>query len=385
MHADNRVAMEWLARDGFEGRFRCIYLDPPYNSGRTFADYTDARSPEVWRAMIRERLAATRPLLAPDGAIFAEIDDTELGALQLLLDETMGRDNRVATITVVRSASTGHKAQNRGPVNVTDYLLVYARDKRRWAGTPQWRVRRGYDFAYATYVPNPDDPPPEWTFTPLSKHVLYTLGFASMRAATQALGRERVDLEVARFAMAHHANVVRFAQPRYEAVSHEARGLIDRSKREPEKVHVLKRPGFKPMWLRAGNRILRLSDKVRTVDGRAVLVEPLTNVWDDVPFQGIAREGGVVFPRSKKPERLLERVISMATSAGDWVLDPFLGSGTTAAVAHKMGRRWVGIEEGAHLDTLCLPRLRRVVDGTDPGGVTRAQGHRGGGGFGVYG
>ncbi len=113
-------------------------------------------------------------------------------------------------------------------------------------------------------------------------------------------------------------------------------------------------------------------------------MEPLTNVWDDVPFQGIAREGGARFVRNKKPEKLLARILALATDPDDWVLDAFLGSGTTAAVAHKMGRRWIGIERGDHIDALCVPRLRRVIDGTDATGVTRAFGWTGGGGFRVW-
>jgi adenine-specific DNA-methyltransferase len=136
--------------------------------------------------------------------------------------------------------------------------------------------------------------------------------------------------------------------------------------------------------LRGGNRILFLNDKVHESNGRRVLVEPLTNVWDDVPFQGIAREGAARFVRNKKPERLLARILSLSTDPGDWVLDAFLGSGTTAAVAQKMGRHWVGIERGEHVDSLCLPRLRRVVDGQDATGVTRAFGWKGGGGFRVW-
>ena len=184
--------------------------------------------------------------------------------------------------------------------------------------------------------------------------------------------------------MEHAEHVVRFAQPRYEAVSAAARALIDRSRRTPERVLSLPRPGRKPLVLRGGNRVLRLADKVREQEGRRVLVEPLTNVWADVPFQGIAREGGARFVRNKKPERLLARILELATDPGDWVLDPFLGSGTTAAVAHKMGRRWVGIEQGDHVDGLCLPRLRRVVDGQDATGVTRAFAWKGGGGFHVW-
>src|SRR5262249_2557856 len=150
-----------------------------------------------------------------------------------------------------------------------------------------------------------------------------------------------------------------------------AQRAIQASRGRPDEVLRLERSGFKDMYFRAGNRVLFLGDKVETVAGRCVLTEPLTNVWDDVPFQGIAREGGVVFTRNKKPERLLQRVLAMASNPGDWVLDAYLGSGTTAAVAHKMGRRWIGIERGEHVDEMCLPRLRRVVDGLDPTGISR--------------
>ncbi len=177
---------------------------------------------------------------------------------------------------------------------------------------------------------------------------------------------------------------MRFAQPRYEAVSREAQALIDRSRREPERVLRLARAGRSDLVLRGGNRVLFLAAKVALRDGRRVLVEPLTNVWDDIGFQGIAREGGVRFVRSKKPEKLLARILAMSTDPGDWVLDAFLGSGTTAAVALKMGRRWIGIERGDQVDALCLPRLRRVVDGVDDGGVTRTFAWRGGGGFDVW-
>ena len=146
----------------------------------------------------------------------------------------------------------------------------------------------------------------------------------------------------------------------------------------------LARAGRRPLVVRGGNRVLHLADKVAEREGRRVLVEPLTNVWDDVPFQGIAREGGARFVRNKKPERLLARILSLQTDPGDWVLDPFLGSGTTAAVAHKMGRRWVGIEQGEQLASMCVPRLARVVSGDDHAGITRARAWRGGGGFGVW-
>jgi adenine-specific DNA-methyltransferase len=372
LHCENLDAMQRLARAGFAGRFRCIYFDPPFNSGRRFAEYDDAFAPAVWRAMILERLGAARELLADTGAIFVEIDDTELGPLQVAMDEVFGREQRISTITVVRSAATGHKAINPGPINVADYLLVFAKDRQRWRCNPVVRERARYDGAYSTWLCNPGDAIESWRFTSLASEVRAHLGRAPSRS------------EVESHALAHPSHVVRLAQPRYDAVSREARSLIDVSRREPQRVLRLQRPGYKDLVLRGGNRVLFLADKVSRIDGRSVLVEPLTNVWDDLGFQGIAREGEARFVRSKKPEKLIARILALSTDEGDWVLDAFLGSGTTAAVALKMGRKWIGIERGSHVDTICLPRLRRVVDGTDKAGVTRAFGWTGGSGFDVW-
>ena len=176
VHAENLDAMRRLARGGFAGRFRCVYLDPPFNSGRRFVEYDDALEPRAWRAMIFERLEAARELMSDDGAIFVEIDDTELGPLQVALDEVFGREQRISTITIVRSAATGHKAGNRGPVNVTDYLFVYAKDRARFRYSPVLRERARYDAAYSTWLENPRDPAAEWRFAPLRAHLRALLG-----------------------------------------------------------------------------------------------------------------------------------------------------------------------------------------------------------------
>jgi len=380
---DNLVALEWL-RHEFEGRFRCVYLDPPFNTGRTFAEYGDARSPAEWRDFMGARLAAVRPLMAPDGAVFLEVDDTELGAAIAISDAVFGRASRVSTVTVVRSASTGHKAKNRAPVNVTDFILIYSAEPGAFAYRPLRRVRAGYDRAYSTFLSNPEATEAEWRFEPLGRVVARQAGHASAASARRTLGGGVFDEALAAFAIAHAGQVVRFAQPRYEAVSRAAQRGIDASKRAPERVIRLTRHGFPDLILYRGNRILFLASKVAETKDGPRLVEPLTNVWDDIPFQGIAREGGVVFRRNKKPERLLERILTIATEEGDWVLDPFVGSGTTAAVAEKMGRRWVGIDDGAVLESLAVPRLLRVVRGEDPTGITGAPARRGGGGFSVW-
>lgn len=380
VHGDNLDVLRALA-PRFVGSFRCAYLDPPYNTGRTFAEYDDDRAPDEWDAMMRPRLQALRPLIADDGAVFVEIDDTQLAPLTLLMDEVFGAKNRVSTITIVRSAPTGHKAINAGPVHVSDFLLVYAKDKRAWRYRPQLRVRTSFDAAYSTWLENPDNKPSKWRFRPLKAAVAESLGHGSSREASRALGREAFLARVEAHALRRAGHVIRFAQPRYEAIGTTAQRIVDRSRAAPGQVFVLERERRPPFIVRGGNRILFLADKVRDVDGAPAIVEPITNVWDDVPFQGIAREGGVVFSRNKKPERLVGRVLAMASDPGDWVLDPFLGSGTTAAVAHKMKRRWIGIESGDHATTLAEPRLRRVVDGADSTGITATTGWKGGGGF----
>jgi adenine-specific DNA-methyltransferase len=382
--ADNAVVLEAMHAE-YEGRFRCIYLDPPFNTGRLFDQYDDARKPGEWRTMMRERLRLLRPLLAEDGAIFVEIDDTELGPLHVLMDEVFGRAQRVSTVTIVRSASTGHKAKNRGPVNVTDFLLIYEKSRGAWRCRQQERVRETFDHAYGTFLVNPAASHEEWAFEPLARRVARSHGFSTATRAVHGMGKAAFRQSVGLFALAHADHVVRFAQPRYEAVSKKAQSLIQRSREQPEVVMRLERPGHSDMILKGGNRVLFLSRKVQNTAEGPRIVESLTNVWDDVPFQGISREGGVVFARNKKPERLLARILALSTEEGDWVLDPFLGSGTTAAVAHKMRRHWVGIELGQHAFDLCVPRLTRVVDASDKTGMTRALGWQGGGGFAVYG
>jgi adenine-specific DNA-methyltransferase len=292
------------------------------------------------------------------------------------MDEVFGRKNRMSIITVVRSASTGHKAINPGPVNVTDFVLVYAVDRKQSPLYPLQRVRKTFDHAYSTFLENPKAPFGEWRFCPLRAQVAQVLGHDGTRAARKALGGEAFDQEVVRFALRNPSHVVRFAQPRYDAVGKRVQALIDASRKRKDQVLCLRRDKLPDFFVRNGNRILFLADKViSTADGPG-LSEPLTNVWDDLPFQGIAKEGGVKFERNKKPERLLERVLNLGSAPGDLVLDPFVGSGTTAAVALKMGRSFIGVDAGDHLLSLAVPRLRAVLDGSDQSGIPGNPGER---------
>ncbi len=380
---DNLLALKALEQE-FTGKIKCIYIDPPYNTGQAFAYYDDGVEHSLWLSLMRDRLEILWALLAPDGALFVEIDDTESSYLQVLLDEIFGRRNRVLTVSIKRSAATGHKTINPTPVNVTEYIHIYAKEKSTWKYKPISVARGDYDWAYSVRLINPTDHYSEWRFEPLGEHVAKTSGFDSAKQAKKALGKKSFDEKFVAYAMAHPQEVVRYAQPNYSGVSQAARDMIDASKKNGGRILRLEREGFSDMYFKDGNRILFLGDKVEGEGDAAGIVEPLTNWWDDIPWQGIAREGGVEFPKSKKPEKLIKRILDMATDPGDLILDSFAGSGTTGAVAHKMGRRWIMVELGEHCHTHIIPRMKKVIDGTDKGGITEAVGWKGGGGFRYY-
>ena len=380
---DNLLALKALEQE-FAGRIKCIYIDPPFNTGQAFEYYDDGIEHSLWLSLMRDRLEILRTLLSKDGSLFVEIDDTESSYLQVLLDELFGRRNRVLTVSIKRSAATGHKAINPTPVNVTEYVHIYAKDKSEWNYKPTYVSRVDYDWAYSVRLVNHLDSFSKWHFEPLGEYVATILGFESARRAKKELGKKVFLEKFVEYALSHPKEVVRYAQPNYSGVSQAARVLIDKSKKNGGFVLRLERKEYSDMYFKDGNRILFLADKVEGDGDTAGLIEPLTNWWNDIPWQGIAREGGVEFPKSKKPEKLIKRILDMATNPGDIVLDSFAGSGTTGAVAHKMGRRWIMVELGDHCHTHIIPRLKKVVDGEDQGGISKAVNWKGGGGFRYY-
>jgi adenine-specific DNA-methyltransferase len=193
-----------------------------------------------------------------------------------------------------------------------------------------------------------------------------------------------LDDELDRFTLANAERVVQLARVLPKDVGAEARVQLDLSIKTPGRVFRAKREGKGDVFFLNGKQIIFYASKVREIDGIRTAGLPLSTIWDDVPSNNVHKEGGVRFPNGKKPEALIKRVIELSTKRGDIVLDSFAGSGTTGAVAHKMGRRWIMVELGDHCTTHVLPRLKAVVDGNDPDGVTRALGWRGGGGFRFY-
>ncbi|MCB9760281.1 MAG: site-specific DNA-methyltransferase [Alphaproteobacteria bacterium] len=365
IHGENLAALTALM-PGIEGQVRCVWIDPPYNTGnrkappRGQAGYHDDRSSADWLAMMRPRLDLLRRCLRPDGSLFVQLDDNEMDALKLLLDELFGRDAFISRITVDARAPSAFSTVNRGVFKASEYLLWYARDRSQLRENPL-RVPRPPDPAYRKWLVNPEDPHPAWRFTTLRK------------ACPPGVPLERFQVE-------HAAQVCRLASISDTKAGRAIVEAKQRSKADPDAVLRVDREGQDPIWITRGQQLLFYDRQVSRVDGALTASRPLTNVWTDLSWEGIANEGGVRFKQGKKPERLVRRCLQLATDPGDLVLDCFLGAGTTAAVAHKMGRRWIGIEQGPQI-ALVRQRLERVVAGQDPTGITALEGWAGGGAF----
>lgn len=369
IHGDNLLTLKAL-ESKYAGQIKCIYIDPPYNTGsRIDADgneigYDDGIEHSIWLSLMKARLLCLKNLLSEDGSIWISIDEKEGHYLKVLCDEVFGRNNYVIQVTIKRGSVSGHKAINPTPVQICDFMLVYAKDKEKWVYHPVYK-ERDYDKAYNQFIENIDAPYSEWKFIPLSEAMT------------------RLQLNIDKIIEKYSAQVIRFAQPDYKGVGQETRDLIDLSKQNPSVIYKQTRIGYPDIYLLNGNRILFYRDKLKMINGKMVTAELVTNLWDDMNYQGIASEGGVRFQKGKKPEAQIKRVLEMATQEGDYVLDSFLGSGTTIAVATKMKRKWIGVELGPHCYSHCKKRIDLVIDGENKG-ISKAVNWHGGGGYKFY-
>lgn len=376
---DNLLALKALEQE-FTGKIKCIYIDPPFNTQQAFEHYDDTVEHSIWLSLMRDRLELLRRLLSSDGTLVVHIDDNELGYLIVLLDEVFGRDNRLYVVTFKQGSATGHKAINPGCVSTTNFLVLFAKDKSKWTPNRVFTARER-DDRYNQFIENGDEAFQRWRLVTLTKAFAGSKGLSEKEARAYLKANPN---DLSEFVLQNAERVIRLARPSYEGVGAETRRLIDQSKAEKDKIFRLEREGYPDIYLKGGERILFYSDKVKQIDGKWVAGEPLTTLWDDVLSNNLHAEGGVDFPKGKKPEALIKRILELASTQDDWILDSFAGSGTTGAVAHKMGRRWIMVELGEHCHTHIIPRLKKVIDGEDKGGITEAVGWKGGGGFRYY-
>ena len=380
IHGDNLLALKALEQ-GFEGRIQAIYIDPPFNTGEAFDNYDDGIEHSLWLDLMHKRLLALHRLLDESGTAFIHIDDNELGYLIALTDEVFGRSNRISVVTFKQSSVSGPKARNPGVVSIANFVLIYAKNKSAWKNRNVYRAI-ARDDRYAKFIENIDASHREWRFVSLKEAFCRYHGVKEKELDCRFGSRLETHLE--RFVLQHSGSVVRTARVADHDVNEEARDALRKSREEPDVVQHSARESLEDFYFINGEQIAFYKNKARKIDGDYVTAERISNLWDDLLSNNLHKEGGVTFKKGKKPEALIKRCLELATSPGDFVLDSFAGSGTTGAVAHKMGRRWIMVELGEHAVTHIVPRLKSVIDGTDTSGVTKAVDWSGGGGFRYY-
>ena len=348
---DNLLALKALEQE-YTGKVKCIYIDPPYNTGAAFTHYDDGIEHSLWLSLMRDRLELLHRLLNEEGSIWVNLDDNEHAYAKVLLDEVFGRVNFVANVIWQKT----HTRENRTDIStVHDNILVFAKDRLKWQ-----LIRNPLPTSEAqlSRYSNPDnDPRGVWASLPAHakaekgrrKEQFFTVITPSGRAVDPPAGRcwlytqERFDEMIA-------DNRIWFGEngsnaPRVKKFLTEVQtGLVPSS-----------------IWMHT------------EVGTTGTAKAQLTGLFPgETPFS------------TPKPEQLVERVLQIASNPGDLVMDSFAGSGTTAAVAHKMKRRWIMVELGDHCYTHIIPRLKKVIDGEDQGGITKAVDWKGGGGFRFY-
>lgn len=345
IQGDNLEALKALI-PLYAGRVKCTYIDPPYNTKSAFEHYDDNLEHSKWLSLMYPRLELLRELLSEDGSIWISIDDNEGHYLKVMMDEVFGRKNFVANVIWQKKFSPQNDAKWLSDSH--DHIFAFAKNKEIWRPFPLPRTAE-MDSRYK----NPDnDPRGLWMSSDLS---VKTYSSASDYPITTPKGR-----------------VIKPPESRCWGIS-------------KEKFEELVRDGR--IWFGTtgdnGPRLKRFLSEVQegTVSKTIWLREEVGDNQDAKrEIKQFVEQDVFATP---KPERLLERILRLASAKGDLVLDSFLGSGTTCAVAHKMGRRYIGIEMGEHSVTHCAPRLQKVVDG-EQGGISKAVNWQGGGGFSFY-
>jgi adenine-specific DNA-methyltransferase len=342
---DNLLALKALEQE-FLGKVQCVAIDPPYNTGAAFQHYDDGLEHSLWLSLMRDRLEILWRLLDDNGSLWIHIDDTEMPYLRVLLDEICGRQAFVACNVWQKRYSR----ENREAIgDAHEYVLTYARCPERFKAARN-KLPLGPKQRAVYRNPN-NDPKGPWR----------TVSFSAQGYRPNQMYEIRSPITGKRH-RPPAGSCWKMVEAEYQRLLAEGRMYFGKD----------------------GNAVPSRIQYLKDIEGLAP--------WTWWPHEEVGhtdeakREMQALFGKkdafdTPKPERLVARILAIATSPGDLVLDSFAGSGTTGAVAHKMGRRWIMVELGEHCHTHIIPRLKKVIDGQDPGGVTEAAGWQGGGCF----
>jgi adenine-specific DNA-methyltransferase len=347
---DNLLALKALEGE-FSGKVKCVFIDPPYNTGSAFTHYDDGVEHSIWLSLMRDRLEIIRRLLSDDGSLWITIDDNEAHYLKVVCDEVFGRANFLCDIAWEKRYSPPPDTKDFGYVH--DHILCYRKSVNFLRNLLPLT-----DDQTGRYK-NPDsDPRGPW------KAMDYTCRYSA---------DERPNL----FYPIRQPNTGEEIWPKRTRVWAMSREVHETKEREGRIWWGAKGtnsvPALKNFFSEINQGMMPMSLWKHTLAGHN----------QDAMKEMMALFGEDVFS-TPKPEQLIQTALHVATQPGDLVLDSFAGSGTTGAVAHKMGRRWIMVELGEHCHTHIIPRLKNVIDGEDPGGISKAVNWQGGGGFRYY-
>jgi adenine-specific DNA-methyltransferase len=388
VQGDNLEALKALL-PFYAGQMKCIYIDPPYNTGSAFEHYDDNMEHTLWLSMMYPRLELLKRFLREDGLMAIQIDDREFARLYLILIEIFGESN-LKTICVKMSEATGLKmasVNKAGTIPKMKEYIILAK-KNGVKGLELEKIaKEKWDDEYKIYLDG------------VSQEDIFRLKDIIANENRTTIDVTEADSICAKFVLTNVEQVLKRELDKTEknawqvenawrivrtvATTDTAKEIADRKtilvehnipafiiETKQKKAYVIKN-GYEQSSAQPRIKLLFADDYLTTNPG---------DLWTDIKTTGLDSEGGVDFRNGKKPEKLIQRIIKMATNPGDLVLDSFLGSGTTAAVAHKMGRKYIGVEMGEQAKTHCAVRLQKVIDG-EAGGISEAVGWKGGGGF----
>lgn len=404
IHGDNLLALKALEKD-YTGKIKCIYIDPPYNTGSAFEHYDDNLEHSTWLSLMRERLIILKNLLSDDGVIWIQIDDEEQAYLKVLCDEIFGRNNFLNMLSVkmknIAGASGG--GEDRRLKKNVEYILVYTKkyDSFKW-------LRNAYSYTEIyQLVQNYKTNGVSWKYT----SVIYDRGEEEYLCSTvDGDGNEikifnRRNAKIMSIAQISKLEGISEKDVYYKYMNSIFTTAMPQSSIRPRVMEKLndiehddiisikyvpktgKNKGVEYEQFYKGEKFRLftwLKDVAEFKDEKWCKKDLQGTFWDGFNLNNLTKEGGVEFPNGKKPEALISRIVEMSTNEGDIVLDSFLGSGTTAAVAHKMKRRWIGIEMGNQAYSHCKTRLDKIILGQDSGGITSEVGWTDGGGYSFY-
>lgn len=348
---DNILSLLKL-KNKYTNSIKCVYIDPPFNTGKTFNHYSDSLDRSLWLSMMKIRLELLRDLLSDDGSIFVHIDDDEMPYLKVLMDEifnSINSSNHVGTIIWQKKSSPQNDAKFISDTH--DYILVYAKNIKKLNFNKISR-NESQNKRYSN-IDNDERGPwmsSDLTVRTLNPNYVYDIILPSGRIVRPSTNRSWGMSEERYFELVSENRIwygkTGDSMPRRKRfLSEVSNGVVP-----------------KTIWLR---------DEVGDNSEGKNEIKKFADIPDDI-FS------------TPKPERLLKKILEIATNENDLVLDAFLGSGTTCAVAHKMNRRWIGLENGEQIDFICANRLKKVIDGEDEGGISKEVNWQGGGGFQYY-